>query len=437
MITGIHLDYKELRGISPKAARRAILQVLESVEGNIAETARFLHTTRRTIYKALKKDENGNLDDSSKAPKSVPNRTAADIEEKVIEIKKKTRYGPARVADELLDQYGITLSTHTIRNISRRHKKSLKLEQHKPHKKGVRQFVDWYNAKPFEVVQIDLKHVVDQKALSIEQINHIHMRDLPLYQWGALDVNSRFKLIAYSQEKTWTNGLTWFLWVTSWIRSHGYTGEIVYTVDHGEEFGGQSWLKIVELRKLLSGFGVKLIQNRIKHPEENSHLERSHRTDDDEFYIPRILSIEDRQTFYNEALNYIYYYNNVRKHSGINKKTPFQYLSSQMPAIDDRIRIVPPLFLDNISVDLGPWSGYHLLAQNQNGFQESFYGKFKVDLGYMEQFSLLGELIEAIYQTMYYYNNKRRHTTLKMSPVQFRILYQEKALERLSKELGT
>lgn len=116
----------------------------------------------------------------------------------------------------------------------------------------------------------------------MEQITHIRAKDLPLYQWGALDVNSRFKLIAYSGEKSWTNGLTWFLWVTSWIRSHGVTGDIVYTVDHGEEFGGKSWLKIVELKKLLSGFGVKLIQNRIKHPEENSHLERSHRTDDNE-----------------------------------------------------------------------------------------------------------------------------------------------------------
>lgn len=75
----------------------------------------------------------------------------------------------------------------------------------------------------------------------------------------------------------------------------------------------------------------------------------------------------------------------------------------------------------------------------QNGFQESFYGKFKVDLGYMEQFKSLGELIEAIYQTMYYYNNKRRHTTLKMSPVQFRLNYyiRKEGLDRLSKELGT
>lgn len=381
MITGIHLDYKELRGISPKAARRAILQVLKSTKGNVAETARLLHTTRRTIYKALGKDKTGDLDDLSTAPKSVPNRTAPDIEDKVIEIKKKTRYGPIRIADELLEQHAITLSTHTIRNILRRHKKSLKLKQHKPHKKGPRQFVDWYRAKPFEVVQIDLKHIIDQKALSMDQIDHIRMRDLPLYQWGALDVNSRFKLIAYSKEKTWTNGLTWFLWVTSWIRSHGVTADIVYTVDHGEEFGGKSWLKIVELRKLLSGFGVRLIQNRIKHPEENSHLERSHRTDDDEFYIPRVHTIQDKQAFYKEALNYIYYYNNVRKHSGIGRITPFQHLLKQMPEIDDRIRIVPPIFLDNISVDLGPWSGYHVLAQNRNLIQ--FITNYNKEVDYL------------------------------------------------------
>lgn len=75
----------------------------------------------------------------------------------------------------------------------------------------------------------------------------------------------------------------------------------------------------------------------------------------------------------------------------------------------------------------------------QNGFQESFYGKFKVDLGHMEQFESLGELIEVIHQTIYYYNNKRRHTSLNMSPVQFRLKYyiKKEALERLSKELGT
>ena len=63
----------------------------------------------------------------------------------------------------------------------------------------------------------------------------------------------------------------------------------------------------------------------------------------------------------------------------------------------------------------------------QNGFQASFYGKFKVDLGEVNRFETLGELIEAIHQTIHYYNHKRKHTTLKMSPVEFKLFYQERS----------
>ena len=367
METGIRLDYKELRAISPKAARQAILQILKSTRGNVAETARLLHTTRVTIYKALTKQKGGSLEDLSTAPHTVVNKTDGDTEKKVVELKEKTNYGPLRLKDELQGQYGISLSHHTIRNIIRRNKKT-KTKTRKRFKRSSRPFVDWYSAKAFEVVQIDLKHIIDQKALSPSQIAHILRHDLPLYQWGAVDVNSRFKLIAYSKEKSWTNGLTWFLWVTSWIRSHGVTVRIVYTVDHGQEFGGDCWYKIVELRKLLRGFGCFIIQNRKKHPEENSHLERSHKTDDDEFYIPRIHTIKTYDQFYTEAFNYLYYYNCVRKHSSLGRIPPYSYLKKTTTQIDDTIKYVPPIFLDEVSAKLGTWSGYHVLAQYQLNF---------------------------------------------------------------------
>lgn len=60
----------------------------------------------------------------------------------------------------------------------------------------------------------------------------------------------------------------------------------------------------------------------------------------------------------------------------------------------------------------------------ENGYQESFYDKFKIDLGDPNRFNTLGELVCAIYQTIYYYNNSRIHTTLKMSPNQFALKYQ-------------
>ena len=55
----------------------------------------------------------------------------------------------------------------------------------------------------------------------------------------------------------------------------------------------------------------------------------------------------------------------------------------------------------------------------ENGYQESFYSQFKVDLGDPNRFKTLGELAVAVYHQIHYYNNLRIHTKLKMPPVQF------------------
>ena len=62
----------------------------------------------------------------------------------------------------------------------------------------------------------------------------------------------------------------------------------------------------------------------------------------------------------------------------------------------------------------------------ENAFQESFYSQFKVDLGYVNRFETVEELMEAIYQTIYYYNNQNMHTSLKMSPVAFKQMYKNR-----------
>ena len=56
----------------------------------------------------------------------------------------------------------------------------------------------------------------------------------------------------------------------------------------------------------------------------------------------------------------------------------------------------------------------------QNGHQESFFSHFKKEAGDLTRFETIGELIEYIYQQIYYYNNKRIHSVLKMTPFSFR-----------------
>ena len=55
----------------------------------------------------------------------------------------------------------------------------------------------------------------------------------------------------------------------------------------------------------------------------------------------------------------------------------------------------------------------------ENGYQESFYNQFKVDLGDPNRFESLGELIYAVYQTIHHYNRDRIHTKLKTSPQKY------------------
>lgn len=64
----------------------------------------------------------------------------------------------------------------------------------------------------------------------------------------------------------------------------------------------------------------------------------------------------------------------------------------------------------SMSAKASPW---------QNGYQESFYSGFKLELGHPEIYSDLGELYEAIAQQIYYYNNLRIHSALKCPPAVF------------------
>ena len=60
----------------------------------------------------------------------------------------------------------------------------------------------------------------------------------------------------------------------------------------------------------------------------------------------------------------------------------------------------------------------------ENGYQESFYGKFKIDLVDPNRFHSLGELVAEIYKTIWVYNHTRIHSALKMPPKVFARRYE-------------
>ncbi len=131
-----HLDYQELRQISPEAARRAILQVLKAHKGNVTAAARILSVSRATIYKAIRKNEGWGFERRFKSAAPGSQQTSAEIEARILELRDKTRYGPVRLKEELEELDGLMISEYTIRNILRRNKAKLKPKPHKPHKRA-------------------------------------------------------------------------------------------------------------------------------------------------------------------------------------------------------------------------------------------------------------------------------------------------------------
>ena len=84
--------------------------------------------------------------------------------------------------------------------------------------------------------------------------------------------------------------------------------------------------------------------------------------------------------------------------------------------------------IENLKIDISmsrkgsPW---------ENGHQESFFGHLKDEGGNLNRFETLGELVEELYRMLYYYNNLRIHTKLKMTPKQYHQIYLAKDIKSI------
>ena len=153
MSPGIVIDYKQLRKIHPQAARHAVLEYLKANRGNISQAARAFGLSRPVVYDILRKQAQGDLGDRSKAPHHQPRKTPPEVEEKVIQAKNRTRLGPQRLSLWLGKYLDLAVPPGTIRHILRRNKE--KITRGLPgrrRRQEKREFVDWYSAKPFEIV---------------------------------------------------------------------------------------------------------------------------------------------------------------------------------------------------------------------------------------------------------------------------------------------
>jgi hypothetical protein len=99
------------------------------------------------------------------------------------------------------------------------------------------------------LAQVDVKDILDKGTLGTKLWDHLRKRRLPRYQWTFLEGSTRLRFLAFSHQKTITNGLCFLGLVMLWLRWYGIRGEVVWQTDWGEEFGGSNPEKLKKLQE--------------------------------------------------------------------------------------------------------------------------------------------------------------------------------------------
>jgi hypothetical protein len=243
------------------------------------------------------------------------------------------------------------LTKAQLRGIYKRN--DLRAKKVRTKNKNVRPLYDYSALACFERLHYDTKDILDAKALPVEIYRKFDLTpDLPIIEWNIMDVKSRFRFIAYSHSRTSEFGLHFLLFVIQYIRAHTLNPDmrIIIGTDNGSEFFSGSERKRGEWNQALNVLNAEIYSYNPGFDVRKNLIERSHKTDDEEFFIPRGMFISDRQSFLREAQSYSDYFNGIRSHSGIgmNDRTPWEKLKSCGIHTADNFLRFPVVILEDV-----------------------------------------------------------------------------------------
>jgi transposase InsO family protein len=294
--------------------------VLRGLKGrNVALACSLAGVHRTTFYRWLGRLVAGqfvpeSLRPHSRRPHDHPQRVRGIREERILWYRNTYHYGPDRL-EYYLGREGLPTSATGIYNVLKRaHVAFRKRRDQKPNRHRKRYNLD----RPGQGIQMDIKYVpfpVEGKKAFV--FNAIDDCSRFRFQWlyrhkgndQSLDFLQRFlKAAPFSIERVQTDNDICF------------TNRFQKTpdVDPSEPHPFEQRLKSLQIRHRLLPPGQK---------ELNGKVERSHKTDDQEFYwrLPSWISFAELQR---QLQRWTHEYNHYRPHSSLKMKTPVQRLNN-------------------------------------------------------------------------------------------------------------
>ena len=283
-------------------------------------------------------------------PHSHPKQLRGEDEEYIVKRHEKLGYGPQRLYTTLKRE-GVDMSRYTLAKIKGVYKRNaLETKKVRTSNGNRRALYDYTKIGAFEQLQYDTKELLDKKALPKTLYDFFEQQDyMPKYQWTIIDAKTRTRFLAWSHTLSSWYGATFLFIVICWLRAHGIWHHIHTQFDGGAEFCSASNVKLALWNTLFTPFnasvshteGVKWLQNLV---------ERSHKPDDQEFYVPRGQFMTSKTDFLIEAQRWLLYWNTERHHSGIgmNNATPQERLQQLGLHQANTLTHFPVLILDDL-----------------------------------------------------------------------------------------
>jgi transposase len=343
---------------NPADARNFLVHLVTDLGCSITSTASACGITRPTVHKALRRfSEKGyeGLGNLSRRPKNCPKQIDLALEEEIVKLRKQTNFGCLRIACELRERLGINIHHNTVARVFKRNG----IRKRKRIKSANQELRDYY-LSPLRFWEIDTKEITDLHALPRDVYDHVTDHNLPIYQYTAIDTYTRLRILGYSHHNTFENGWSFIQYVIQCNREAKNHQELVIQTDNGMEYGGYLPNKLIELNQELKEleYNTTLIHIPKMQKQKQGHVERSHRTDDEELYIPHLKKAGDTKEFLELAQKWVWYYNNRRSHQGkyMNLMPPARraYKLQEQGVLANSVNLsmltnVPVLHFDSIS----------------------------------------------------------------------------------------
>lgn len=293
----------------PREIRRK-LRIFEHAEasGDVSKTCRCFGIGRASFYRrrhALRTQGEAGLASKRSVPHNHPNRTPAEVSEKVLHLRRTYHLGPQRIVWYLERHHGLRISDAGVyRTLCRNGLNRL------PRGTRVRRVHTKRHNK-----QVPGHHIqMDVKFLSFIGKNDEKVRR---FQFTAIDDATRVRALKIYDRHTQANAIDL---VDHVLGTFPFRIKEIRT-DNGHEFQAR-------FHRHVEDKGIRHAYIKPNSPQLNGKVERSHRSDEQEFY--QLLTYKGDVDLEARLAEWERFYNLARPHGAHNGKTPYEALRERL-----------------------------------------------------------------------------------------------------------